>query len=83
MTDEHRTFSIYSTAVPIVEQLLGHVSRWYPAGSIDYRRDPPTKGGRNIATEVSLGLPLYFLVAQTPAKFQVHHPKIDPDDVPG
>jgi hypothetical protein len=38
MTDEHRTFSIYSTAAPIIEQLMGHVSRWYPAGSIDYRR---------------------------------------------
>jgi hypothetical protein len=38
MTDEHRTFSIYSTAMPITDQLMGHISRWYPAGSIDYRR---------------------------------------------
>jgi hypothetical protein len=38
MTDEHRTFSIYSTAAPILDQLMGHISRWYPAGSIDYRR---------------------------------------------
>jgi hypothetical protein len=38
MTDEHRTFSIYSIAAPLTDQLMGQISRWYPAGSIDYRR---------------------------------------------
>src|SRR5919108_4193862 len=38
LTDEHRTFSIYSIGAPITGQLMAQISRWYPAVSIDYRR---------------------------------------------
>jgi hypothetical protein len=35
---EYRSFQIYSTPAPVLRELLGHISAWYLAGSIDYRR---------------------------------------------
>ena len=35
---EHRAFQIYSTPVPVLRELLGRISEWHLAGSIDYRR---------------------------------------------
>ena len=35
---EHRGLQIYSTPVPVLRELLGHIAEWQPAGTIDYRR---------------------------------------------
>lgn len=35
---EYRSFQIYSMPAPVLRELLGHISAWYLAGSIDYRR---------------------------------------------
>ena len=35
---EYRSFQIYSSPVPILRELLGHITQWHPAGTIDYRR---------------------------------------------
>lgn len=38
MKEEHRGFQIYSGAEPVLETLLGRISRWCPRGTIDYAR---------------------------------------------
>jgi len=35
---KYRSFQIYSTPAPVLRELVGHISAWYLAGSIDYRR---------------------------------------------
>ena len=35
---EYRAFQIYSTPTPVLRELLGHITEWHPAGTIDYRR---------------------------------------------
>jgi hypothetical protein len=39
---EHKGFQIYSTPVPVLQELLGHITKWQPAGTIDYRRRDQT-----------------------------------------
>ena len=35
---EYKGFQIYSTPFPVLRELLGHITEWHPAGTIDYRR---------------------------------------------
>ena len=35
---DYRGFTIYSRPIPVLRELLGHITEWYPAGTIDYTR---------------------------------------------
>lgn len=35
---EYRGFQIYSSPAPVLRELLGHITAWHPAGTVDYRR---------------------------------------------
>jgi hypothetical protein len=38
MTDQHRRFNIYGGSDPVLETLLGRITKWCSTGTIDYIR---------------------------------------------
>jgi hypothetical protein len=38
MRDQHRDFLLYGSSASLSDTLLGRITKWYPTGSIDYKR---------------------------------------------